>query len=117
MLCLTGRNQESPPVGRALFCIRKSFARKGSRNPGVVNQMLGFLDILFGCYHRNYSFPITKKRGQRVSPAAALTGTYVVCLDCGKEFPYDWDEMRVLSAKATRQFEGLPAGTTQFASK
>jgi len=79
--------------------------------------MLGFLDILFGCYHRNYSFPITKKRGQRVSPAAALTGTYVVCLDCGKEFPYDWKEMRVLSAKATRQFEGLPAETTQFASK
>jgi hypothetical protein len=79
--------------------------------------MLGFLDILFGCYHRNYSFPITKKRGQRVSPAAALTGTYVVCLDCGKEFPYDWKEMRVLSAKAASQFEGLPAKTTQFASK
>lgn len=21
--------------------------------------------------------------------------TYVVCLDCGKEFAYDWDEMRL----------------------
>jgi hypothetical protein len=25
-----------------------------------------------------------------------LTGTYVVCLDCGKEFAYDWQEMRVV---------------------
>jgi hypothetical protein len=24
------------------------------------------------------------------------TGTYVVCLDCGKEFAYDWDQMKVL---------------------
>ncbi len=22
-------------------------------------------------------------------------GTYVVCLDCGKEFRYDWNEMRL----------------------
>ncbi len=26
-----------------------------------------------------------------------MTGTYVVCLDCGKEFPYDWQEMRVVT--------------------
>ncbi|HWR16758.1 MAG TPA: hypothetical protein VN577_18170 [Terriglobales bacterium] len=25
------------------------------------------------------------------------TGTYIVCLDCGKEFAYDWKEMRVVS--------------------
>lgn len=55
------------------------------------------MDLFFGCSHRNYSFPITAKRGRRRSPAAALTGTYVVCLDCGKEFPYDWREMKVLS--------------------
>jgi hypothetical protein len=34
----------------------------------------------------------------RRSPAAAVTGTYVVCLDCGKEFPYSWQEMKVVSA-------------------
>jgi len=78
--------------------------------------MLGFLDILFGCYHKNISFPLTKKRGQRLSRAAALTGTYVVCLDCGKEFAYDWDEMKVIDSK-TGAFEGLPAKATQFASK
>jgi hypothetical protein len=79
--------------------------------------MLGLLDLLFGCYHKNYSFPITRKRGQRVSPATALTGTYVVCLDCGKEFPYDWKEMRVLDPPKTREFEALTAKETQFASK
>jgi predicted transcriptional regulator len=26
----------------------------------------------------------------------SVRGTYVVCLDCGKEFGYDWREMRVV---------------------
>jgi hypothetical protein len=56
------------------------------------------LDLLFGCSHSNYSFPRTAKSGQRRGVAAALTGTYVVCLDCGKEFPYDWQEMKIVSA-------------------
>ena len=30
--------------------------------------------------------------------AAALTGTYVACLDCGKEFAYDWQEMKVITS-------------------
>jgi hypothetical protein len=30
--------------------------------------------------------------------AAALTGTYVACLDCGREFPYDWQEMKVITS-------------------
>ncbi|HTD22781.1 MAG TPA: hypothetical protein VK738_09020 [Terriglobales bacterium] len=54
-------------------------------------------DMLFGCWHKRYSFPITTRRGQHRSEAAAVTGTYVVCLDCGKEFPYDWREMKVVS--------------------
>lgn len=29
------------------------------------------------------------------------TGTYVVCLDCGKEFAYDWNQMRVLPENYT----------------
>jgi hypothetical protein len=54
-------------------------------------------DFFFGCSHRNYSFPFTTRPGQRRSGAAMATGTYVVCLDCGKEFAYDWKEMRVLT--------------------
>jgi hypothetical protein len=61
--------------------------------------MIGKLvDALFGCRHARYSFPITIRRATRRSQAAALTGTYVVCLDCGKEFAYDWQEMKVITS-------------------
>lgn len=59
------------------------------------------LGAVFGCWHGHYSFPITVKKGKR-SPAAFSTGTYVVCLDCGKEFPYDWKQMRIVSGKSGR---------------
>jgi len=55
------------------------------------------LDLLFGCWHRHLTFPMSKKPGQRRSGAAFQTGTYVVCLDCGREFPYDWKQMRIIS--------------------
>jgi predicted transcriptional regulator len=58
-------------------------------------------DALFGCAHKRYSFPITAKQGQRRNQAASVTGTYVVCLDCGREFPYDWQEMKFVSANAS----------------
>ncbi len=54
-------------------------------------------DAFFGCSHKRYSFPITAKPGQRRSEAASITGTYVVCLDCGQEFAYDWQEMRFVN--------------------
>ena len=57
-----------------------------------------FLEALFGCRHSRYSFPVTIRRGARRLPAAALTGTYVACLDCGREFPYDWQEMKVITS-------------------
>jgi len=58
------------------------------------------LDSVFGCWHSHYSFPISVRRGERRRGAASLTGTYVVCLDCGKEFPYDWNEMRVIGTRS-----------------
>ena len=61
-----------------------------------------FLDLFFGCWHKNYSFPITVKAGQRRAGAATPTGTYVVCLDCGKEFAYDWRAMKVVSNDPSR---------------
>lgn len=56
------------------------------------------VNAFFGCWHQHYSFPITIKKGER-SKAAFPTGTYVVCLDCGKELPYDWKQMKVVSEK------------------
>ena len=57
------------------------------------------MDMLFGCWHTNYSFPITAKKGLQQKEAARATGTYVVCLECGKEFAYDWKTMKIVSAK------------------
>ena len=68
------------------------------------------LDRVFGCWHSHYSFPMTvKNSGRRRTPAT--NGTYVVCLDCGKEFPYDWKSMKVVSGNPrvdnTVEFPGL----------
>lgn len=60
------------------------------------------LEIIFGCWHKRLSFPRSQRPGKR-NEAARLTGTYVVCLDCGKEFAYDWQEMRVVDVRSRRQ--------------
>lgn len=52
-------------------------------------------DVLFGCWHRNCSFPMRSPKTLR-NKAARIAGTYIVCLDCGKEFAYDWSTMKVI---------------------
>jgi hypothetical protein len=61
------------------------------------------MDTLFGCRHSRYSFPVTIRGSARRPQAATLTGTYVACLDCGKEFPYDWKEMKVITSHERRE--------------
>ena len=56
------------------------------------------VDVFFGCHHSRFSFPVTIRGAARRPQAAALTGTYVACLDCGREFPYDWQEMKVITS-------------------
>jgi len=73
------------------------------------------LDSLFGCWHSHYSFPITVRTGSHRSAAASLTGTYVVCLDCGKEFPYDWQEMKVLDLPSGDRHRVRELATKQVA--
>jgi len=48
------------------------------------------MEVFFGCSHKRTTFPLTPARR-----GANRHGTYVVCLDCGKEFDYDWKEMRI----------------------
>jgi hypothetical protein len=50
-----------------------------------------FVDLLFGCSHQRTTFPLTLNRAN---------GPYVTCLDCGKEFAYDWKEMRRMPKEA-----------------
>ena len=69
---------------------------------------MGFMDVLFGCSHKKLSFPITVRGVRRRSQAASVTGTYVVCLECGHEFPYDWKEMKVVrEASAVASSAGI----------
>jgi hypothetical protein len=44
-----------------------------------------FFNLLL-CSHRKLTFPLTKRNENR---------TYVVCLGCGKEFPYNWEQLRI----------------------
>jgi hypothetical protein len=60
-------------------------------------------DVFFGCRHSRYSFPVTLRPASGRPQAGALTGTYVACLDCGREFPYDWKEMRVITSQSDRR--------------
>lgn len=55
------------------------------------------LNSIFGCSHQRTTFPLTpgRKSAGFQAPGAARNGTYVVCLDCGKEFAYNWEQMRV----------------------
>ena len=49
------------------------------------------LNLLFRCSHRRLTSPLTP-----VSKKGVPHGdTYVVCLDCGKQFEYDLKEMRI----------------------
>jgi hypothetical protein len=59
------------------------------------------MDAMFGCRHARYSFPITIRPGSHRNAAAERTGTYVACLDCGREFRYDWQEMKIVGSQAT----------------
>ncbi|HKM48849.1 MAG TPA: hypothetical protein VJX69_14755 [Terriglobales bacterium] len=56
-------------------------------------------DAVFGCRHARYTFPITVRAGSG-RDRVLRTGTYVACLDCGKEFRYDWREMRIVGSRA-----------------
>jgi len=49
-------------------------------------------NLMFRCQHQRKTFPLTpvRKKGDP-SPAE----TYVVCLECGKQFLYDWENMRL----------------------
>jgi hypothetical protein len=50
------------------------------------------MNLLFRCSHRQLSSPVSRRVGSRVSPYR----TYVVCLECGKQFAYDLQRCKPL---------------------
>jgi hypothetical protein len=61
------------------------------------------LNLLFRCAHRRLTRPITPMSG----PGKPSGETYVVCLDCGKQFAYEWSEMRIGKAIHTSPAKGV----------
>ena len=55
------------------------------------------MGFFFGCSHKNTTFPITRPR--KVKEPGRVADTYIVCLDCGFEMPYRWNEMRVFKER------------------
>ena len=53
--------------------------------------LAALLNCFFGCTHKRTTFPLTQAR----KTGADASETYVVCLDCGKQFVYDWEHMRI----------------------
>jgi hypothetical protein len=74
---------------------------------------VALLNAFFGCSHRRTTFPISPTRKSALSHPHVSRGTYVVCLDCGQEFGYDWQQMRIgqpVTARASaRAAESLVA--------
>lgn len=71
--------------------------------------LAGLVEWLFGCSHRRTTFPITARgddstRGLEAPPKE----TYVVCLECGRQFAYDWTTMRLDSGG--RPAPNIPKG-------
>jgi DNA-directed RNA polymerase subunit RPC12/RpoP len=52
------------------------------------------INSLFGCGHKRITFPRTPARDTQHS-TGQRHGTYVVCLECGQEFQYDWRQMTI----------------------
>ena len=58
--------------------------------------MDSLFDLLFACRHRRTTFPLTPARKKGAGGQSEKPGdTYVVCLECGKQFIYDWENMRL----------------------
>lgn len=73
----------------------------------VTKMIDSVLNLLFRCGHKRLTRPVTP-----VSKDGKPHGdTYVVCLDCGKQFSYDLTEMRIGKALPRLDATGvLPPG-------
>ena len=74
-----------------------------------------FVTALFGCRHKNYSFPMTLKPNRRRGNASH-SGPYVVCFDCSRELPYDWANMRVTSPRRPHTSSAIARANTERAA-
>jgi hypothetical protein len=89
-------NQPQPNELSGLHAQNVSICLAAGRLRSKLHMLHALLTALFGCTHGKTTFPLTP--GSTIdSPrrGSGLNGPYVVCLDCGKEFRYNWSEMRI----------------------
>ena len=84
--------------------------------------MSSFLSLFFGCGHNRTTFPLTPSRrgaiaGSSYAGQPKRHNTYVVCLDCGKEFDYNWKEMRVGSPVQGESTQEAPKAAAVAANR
>jgi predicted transcriptional regulator len=64
----------------------------------MVERILQLLSVK--CAHRRTSQPFTASTAASSATAqwesVTAASHYVVCLECGKKFTYDWSEMRIV---------------------
>ena len=62
---------------------------------------------LFRCKHKKTSLPITRRRtdGGEANPHRQAN-TYVVCLSCGEQMPYSFNESRVVEERRKPRPDG-----------
>lgn len=51
---------------------------------------MNFRTFFFGCSHRRTTFPQRERRSKYQRSSIE----HVTCLECGKEFEYDWQQMK-----------------------
>ena len=66
------------------------------------------INSLFGCGHKHMTFPQTPARATLLS-TGRRNATYVACLECGREFQYDWSQMTIGEPLAVQ-----PYATTDY---
>ena len=95
------------------------FTLRGS--PREVSVVIELVEMawskVFSCRHKRCTPLITCRKGQPRSKVAAITGTYFVCLGCGKEFAYDWENMKVIDPESGRMKLLAEKATEMYAGK
>ncbi|MBI4459343.1 MAG: hypothetical protein HY648_04710 [Acidobacteria bacterium] len=69
-------------------------------------------EAIVGCSHRRLSLPITIRKSNGAGTPVGERETYRVCLECGRKFYYDWEEMSLVHPpkKRTPAAERVGAG-------
>ncbi len=88
-------------------------AGTGDRESTMIDSL--FNTLLF-CSHRRISFPMTIRKADTFASTPRRNRMLVSCLDCGKEFSYNWEEMRIDAAEPLVGFRAQRIAAFWFSS-